>query len=83
MDFVTWNVCKAVCFEVICEDDLACCFFDSYYVSLFLLYRITKITLNDAMSNSPGLRRDNRIRTIHASLAIENNSLSLHINMSK
>lgn len=29
------------------------------------------------MSNNPRLRRDNRIRTIHASLAIENNSLSL------
>ena len=26
---------------------------------------------------SPHLRRENRIRTIHASLAIENNSLSL------
>jgi Fic family protein len=38
---------------------------------------ITKITLNDNMSNNPRLRRDNRIRTIHASLAIENNSLSL------
>ena len=38
---------------------------------------ITKITINDNMSNNPRLRRDNRIRTIHASLAIENNSLSL------
>ncbi len=38
---------------------------------------ITKITINDGMSNNPRLRRDNRIRTIHASLAIENNSLSL------
>ncbi len=38
---------------------------------------ITKITINDSMSNNPKLRRDNRIRTIHASLAIENNSLSL------
>ncbi len=38
---------------------------------------ITKITLNDNMSNNPRLRWDNRIRTIHASLAIENNSLSL------
>ncbi|MCF8020627.1 MAG: Fic family protein [Vallitaleaceae bacterium] len=38
---------------------------------------ITKITINDNMSNNPKLRRDNRIRTIHASLAIENNSLSL------
>lgn len=38
---------------------------------------ITKITINDNMSNNPKLRKDNRIRTIHASLAIENNSLSL------
>lgn len=38
---------------------------------------ITKITINDTMINNPRLRRDNRIRTIHASLAIENNSLSL------
>lgn len=38
---------------------------------------ITKITINYTMSNNPRLRRDNRIRTIHASLAIENNSLSL------
>lgn len=38
---------------------------------------ITKISINDHMSNNPRLRRDNRIRTIHASLAIENNSLSL------
>lgn len=29
------------------------------------------------MNTNPQLRRDNRIRTIHASLAIENNSLSL------
>lgn len=36
---------------------------------------ITQITINDNMSNNPRLRRDNRIRTIHASLAIENNSL--------
>lgn len=38
---------------------------------------ITKITINYNMSNNPRLRRDNRIRTIHASLVIENNSLSL------
>ena len=38
---------------------------------------ITRITINDDMSSNPRLRRDNRIRTIHASLAIENNSLSL------
>jgi len=29
------------------------------------------------METNPKLRRDNRIRTIHASLAIENNSLSI------
>lgn len=39
---------------------------------------ITKITINDQMNNNPRLRRDSRIRTIHASLAIENNSLSLN-----
>ena len=38
---------------------------------------VTKISINENMSNNPRLRRDNRIRTIHASLAIENNSLSL------
>lgn len=38
---------------------------------------ITKISINDYMSNNPRLRKDNRVRTIHASLAIENNSLSL------
>ena len=38
---------------------------------------ITQITIQDNMSNNPRLRRENRIRTIHASLAIENNSLSL------
>lgn len=38
---------------------------------------ITKITINDNVTINPRLRRDNRIRTIHASLAIENNSLSL------
>lgn len=38
---------------------------------------ITKISINNQMSNNPKLRRDNRIRTIHASLSIENNSLSL------
>ncbi len=37
----------------------------------------TRIIVNNEMSNNPRLRRDNRIRTIHASLAIENNSLSL------
>ena len=38
---------------------------------------ITQINISDSMNNNPRLRRDNRIRTIHASLAIENNSLSL------
>lgn len=38
---------------------------------------ITHITIADNMDSNPRLRRDNRIRTIHASLAIENNSLSL------
>lgn len=37
----------------------------------------TRISINDKMNSNPRLRRDNRIRTIHASLAIENNSLSL------
>lgn len=38
---------------------------------------ITKISIKENMSLNPRLRRDNRIKTIHASLAIENNSLSL------
>lgn len=38
---------------------------------------IAKITINDEAVNNLRLRRDNRIRSIHASLAIENNSLSL------
>lgn len=38
---------------------------------------LTRITINENMKNNPRLRRDNRIKTIHASLAIENNSLSL------
>lgn len=38
---------------------------------------LTRLTINDKMNHNPKLRRDNRIRTIHASLAIENNSLSL------
>jgi len=38
---------------------------------------VTKITIDDNWNNNLRLRRDNRIRTIHASLAIENNSLSL------
>lgn len=38
---------------------------------------VVGITINNSMNNNPKLRRDNRIKTIHASLAIENNSLSL------
>ena len=38
---------------------------------------ISQIIIRDNMSNNPRLRRENRIRTIHASLAIENNTLSL------
>lgn len=37
----------------------------------------TKIIINDNMGSNPRFRRDNRVRTIQASLAIENNSLSL------
>jgi Fic family protein len=39
---------------------------------------ITRITINDSMNKNLKLRRDNRIKTIQASLAIENNSLSLN-----
>ena len=35
------------------------------------------ITTWDSMNANPQLRRDSRVKTIHASLAIENNSLSL------
>ena len=35
------------------------------------------ITAWQDMNANPKLRRENRIRTIHSSLAIENNSLSL------
>ncbi len=35
------------------------------------------ITVKNNINANPKLRRDNRIRTIHATLAIENNSLSL------
>ncbi len=38
---------------------------------------VAQIAITDDMSNNSRLRRDNRIRTIQASLAIENNSLSL------
>lgn len=36
-----------------------------------------KLNVTDALSSNPTLRRSNRIRTIHGSLAIEQNSLSL------
>ena len=39
--------------------------------------RVGSITTWDSMNANPQLRRDNRVKTIHASLAIENNSLSL------
>ncbi|MCK4552115.1 MAG: Fic family protein [Tenericutes bacterium] len=38
---------------------------------------ITKLTINNEELSSPMLRRENQIKTIHSSLAIENNSLSL------
>lgn len=38
---------------------------------------LTKFTIDEKMNPNPRLRRDNRVKTIHASLAIENNSLSL------
>ncbi len=39
--------------------------------------QIGRITLLSDGSNNPKLRRENRIRTIHASLAIEHNTLSI------
>lgn len=38
---------------------------------------VTTIKVNDELNSNPRLRRDNRVKTIHASLAIENNTLSL------
>lgn len=38
---------------------------------------IGSIGVSQSMNANPRLRRDNRVKTIHASLAIENNSLSL------
>ena len=38
---------------------------------------LTKLTIDDKMNYNPRLRRDNRVKTIHASLALENNSLSI------
>ena len=39
--------------------------------------KIGKINSHNALENKPHLRRNNRIRSIHASLKIEANSLSL------
>lgn len=39
--------------------------------------RVDVLTIQSGMEPNPKLRRANRIRTIHSSLAIENNSLSL------
>ena len=36
-----------------------------------------QISLSDSLSRSPKLRRENRIRSIHSSLAIEQNSLTM------
>jgi len=38
---------------------------------------LTEITISKKLSSNPKLRRNNRVKTIHASLAIENNTLSL------
>lgn len=38
---------------------------------------VTRITINEVKGINPKLRRDNRIKTIQASLAIENNSLTI------
>lgn len=38
---------------------------------------VGNLTATDALSASPTLRRSNRIRTIHGSLAIEQNTLTL------
>jgi len=42
-----------------------------------IMERLTRITINEINGINPKLRRDNRIKTIQASLAIENNSLSI------
>ena len=39
--------------------------------------RLGRLNVTDALSSNPTLRRSNRIRTIHGSLAIEQNTLSL------
>ena len=38
---------------------------------------LVKLNVTGALSSNPTLRRSNRIRTIHGSLAIEQNTLSL------
>ena len=38
---------------------------------------VGQITVYDHLSPNPRLRRENRIKTIHSSLAIENNSMTL------
>lgn len=38
---------------------------------------VGRLTVTNQLSNNPILRRSNRIRTIHGSLAIEQNTLSL------
>ncbi|MFA6199615.1 MAG: Fic family protein [Bacteroidales bacterium] len=39
--------------------------------------KVANIVISEQMNSNPHLRRNNRLRTIQASLAIENNSLSL------
>ncbi len=43
-----------------------------------IMEMITRLTFNDVEGINPRLRRDNRLKTIQASLAIENNSLTLN-----
>lgn len=51
---------------------------DTIVNSIVEIGRLTgQITASDKLSINPKLRRENRIRTIHSSLAIENNTLSL------
>jgi len=42
-----------------------------------IMERVTRISINEIEAINPKLRRNNRIKTIQASLAIENNSLSV------
>jgi Fic family protein len=39
--------------------------------------RVDVLSIQSGMTQSPKLRRQSRLRTIHSSLAIENNTLSL------